>query len=577
MALIVDPDDLNQGFEVNIDTSLRTIELSTTGSPTNLSNDGVTLQALYSFLKEEWKTDPLLIPFPFPLIAITPEQFEWIEDWKPLNNTTRKLIRTGGWRELDENSVLNSEYFGVITLGNIDSTSKDVGDKAYYFFDSDTVSTEFDFAGPVNEAVQTFGDINNGNFDKRAEVFTVRIRIFGNTYDESTTTTIGVTTITNKVERFPLSETTDAVISDLGVTTNDIDTTAPYTDMCITYYDTPQTRTGFTTGSDTFDVIIDGDLSEPTQDGSGAATAEQIYAFVQRQLVLDDNINCGVGSPAGSPAIGDFVNVNGLLANPLVTLASTGNTMSTLEQASNPADTGSPSGTFIGVYIDSFSSNDKNRLEFFANSGLTVVFPFVAAGTINFNNNLVTDSAGEYWMFYQYTTRTSVSDLQITGASSNTGTVESAGGNLPTVAQNEYVALSGFANPENNGVWLVTDASPTVSAFTATKIDGDQVVNEGGIAGFVDENPINSPDAIIVDNNSGVDIVGDINSSSVSFDYDYDGNTQGGRTPATDAAVIIRGIGLETAQFIETTGTITRNVGLSFTLVSALERNYDNA
>ena len=61
MALITDPDNLNQGVEVNFvtGTSPKTIELVTAG---NLSTDGVTLKALYSFCKEEWKDDASLIP-----------------------------------------------------------------------------------------------------------------------------------------------------------------------------------------------------------------------------------------------------------------------------------------------------------------------------------------------------------------------------------------------------------------------------------------------------------------------------------------------------------------------------------
>ena len=60
MALIIDPDNLNQGTEVVIDTGALTIDLALAG---NLSEDGVTLQALYSFLKEEWRTDATKIPF----------------------------------------------------------------------------------------------------------------------------------------------------------------------------------------------------------------------------------------------------------------------------------------------------------------------------------------------------------------------------------------------------------------------------------------------------------------------------------------------------------------------------------
>ena len=75
MALITDPDDLNQNTEITIDTSAKTITLAVAG---NLSNDGVYGQALYSFLKEEWKNDSSLIPYPFPMVSITPEQFEFV-------------------------------------------------------------------------------------------------------------------------------------------------------------------------------------------------------------------------------------------------------------------------------------------------------------------------------------------------------------------------------------------------------------------------------------------------------------------------------------------------------------------
>ncbi len=51
MALIIDPDNLNQGTEVVIVEGSKTIQLLVAG---NLSTDGVTGQALYSFLKEEF-------------------------------------------------------------------------------------------------------------------------------------------------------------------------------------------------------------------------------------------------------------------------------------------------------------------------------------------------------------------------------------------------------------------------------------------------------------------------------------------------------------------------------------------
>lgn len=53
MAKITDPDLLNQGTEVVFDATNKTIQLLVAG---NISTDGVTGQALFSFCKEEWKT-----------------------------------------------------------------------------------------------------------------------------------------------------------------------------------------------------------------------------------------------------------------------------------------------------------------------------------------------------------------------------------------------------------------------------------------------------------------------------------------------------------------------------------------
>ena len=233
MALITDPDDLNQGTEITISTAAQTITLTTTG---NLSDDGVTGQALYSFLKEEWKNDATLIPYPFPMVSITPEQFEFIEDWVPANDTTRNLIRSAGWREITASDVVEREYMGIISLGNIDPTNT-----AYFAFASDSAKTDFDFTGPVNQAIQTFGDASNGNFDKRSEVLTVFIRSQGNTFASATTTSIGLTALNYIANRFPLAEAADSKISANDTT---IATTTPYTGMSITYGATTRTIGG---------------------------------------------------------------------------------------------------------------------------------------------------------------------------------------------------------------------------------------------------------------------------------------------------------------------------------------------
>lgn len=123
MALIIDPDLLAQGVEVTITTASKTIGLNIAG---DLSNDGVTLKCLYSFLKEAWKTDAALIKFPFPMIPITDEQFEFVQGWDMANNASRYLIRTAGWAVRNTAGVATQMWAGIKTLGSVRSTDTGV-------------------------------------------------------------------------------------------------------------------------------------------------------------------------------------------------------------------------------------------------------------------------------------------------------------------------------------------------------------------------------------------------------------------------------------------------------------------
>lgn len=358
MALITSPADLNQGTEVTIDSTARTITLNS-GSG-NLSNDGVTLQALYSFLKEEWKDDNTLIPFPFPMEAITPEQFEFVNDWEPNNDTTRKLVRTGGWAEVASNGDRKREYVGVITLGNIDA-----GDVAYYAFDSQTSKTDFDFDGPVNEAIQIFGDASNGDFDFRNEVLTLFIRVQGKTFGQVSSTDIGLSTLGNKVERFPLSEAPDLNIT---ATDTEIENDAPFTGMSIEFFDTAQSQAMGTTSHD-FGVIVD----------ANGGTTSQVYQFIQYSLRQDSDVNEGTDV------------VNGLLADAMAVFV--GDRLDTLP-VTNVAGGGE------GVFIEDISALAINDVRYIDNTGVYRTFPFVAAGVLNFSETLETDPDTIYRMFF---------------------------------------------------------------------------------------------------------------------------------------------------------------------------------
>lgn len=82
--------------------------------------------------------------------------------------------------------------------------------------------------------------------------------------------------------------------------------------------------------------------------------------------------------------------------------------------------------------------------------------------------------------------------------------------------------------------------------------------------------------AVTVNDAAGAAIAGTISGASVSFTFDYDNNTQGGRTPATNAAVTVIAGKAGSAKPVVATGTIQRAVGQTIALVAEQDRAYSN-
>lgn len=616
--------------------------------------DGVTEQALYSFLKEEWKNDSALIPYVFPMVAITPEQYEYSDNWNPKDDTTsspalyrtRKLLRTGGWSELDTEGFLIRQYAGVISLGSFVEAT----DRAYYQQGADPTDTaagvDFDFDGPVNEAVLIYdriitnggtggldfttnsvtrndggsfltdgvqiggqitienctgtSPVNDGTFtvsDVTASTVTViavltvtgspnettadiavdnrnALTLFiregfsvaldpdsGKTYAQADLADIGVTAVQNQVYRFPLANSADLKVLNSDAT---VSTRSPT--VSISYFGTPQVISGFNadalstqspqTGA-AFGVVID----------AKGLSLEFVYEYVQYQLRQAADINDNILSPGNDI-------VTGRTADELLEFV--GDSLGTLA-ATNP------SGGGTGVAVINYSAADTNRLSQVDNDGLTRSFPFVAAGVISFNENLQNDvGPATFTMFFQYTTRTAVADLDLSGIVGSDAVLTSPSDALPAApTAGDYITLTGFTDANNNGVWLlVSKGSPENGNWNIQKYDSTLVLTaESAVSGNVDANPIDSPDAVIVESAgqfSPLPITGIVAGASVSYDFDYDNNAQGSRTTATNANVVVRAIGTDSAQFVQTTGLIQRTTTNNFSLVAPLERNFSN-
>lgn len=474
MPLITDPDLLNDTAtdnglgEVFINVATRRIKLNTTG---NLSTDGVTLKALYSFLKEEWGSDTHnknLPAIPFPMVAITDESFEFVEGWDLFNDTARYLIRTAGWTVRSALGSVTAMWTGIIGLGFIESN-----DQLYYQQTSTGAAVNVVLPGQINQAVQVLSDPNgDGNytdgFDRRS-FFKILTREQGQRYGSSSLSDIGVTTMAAQAYRFPLSTGADLKIirSDVAIDANSdgVADVAPYSGMSITYLAAPQAiNIGGTNRN--FGIIIN----------ANNGTAEQVYEFVQWSLRQNSDIDA------------DASTRNGKTADELLTFV--GDTLKTRTAAN-------PDGGGTGVYIQNFQIKDINRLVFVDNLGTERTFPFVATLTINFGANLVADPQAQYWVYFS--------------------TLPGAG-------------------------------------------------NDFGEAG-----------ALLVEDNASLPMEGTISGNgTISLTFNYDGNSQGGRTPGQDAQVTAVAIGRATGQYVRATANIARSTSNSISLVAALERNYAN-
>jgi hypothetical protein len=475
MAKIVDPDNLNQGVEVIFVPSGRTIEVIPfeTNASSNISasgtsaTNGVTFQCLYSFCKEEWRTDNELIKYPFPLVSITEESFELVNNWDFVTGTTRELIRDGGWSLKDSGGTSVEEYMNVTSLGTFDDSTSDL---AYYLQLSGTSGnpTNMVFSGEVNQAVKIYGNTDYGNIDYR-DIFKIYLREQGKTYGfYDLLTEQNLSTVTFKKYALPLSNGTDLKISvaDTGIDANtdgvaDVD---PYSGMSITYYGTPQSRNIGGTNYN-FSIIIDGNN----------ATKEEIYEFVQWSLRQNVDIDSGAGF------------VRGKIAEELLEFV--GDTLKTKLTSDG------------GVFIDNFLAADTNSITFVDDTGTERNFPFVAAGNLVFNDNLYNDSDSIYRVFFT---------------------------------------------------------------------NDDSGINSGQDFG--------TASAITIQDNSSVEIEDFLSGrTSVAFDFDYDNNTQRGPTSSgTTVPYTAVALGLSTAQYVVTTGSIVRSTSNSINFVAALERNYLN-
>jgi len=350
MAKITDGDDLNVGTEITIDTSGKTFTLVATGNL--VAKDGVTLQALYSKFIKLWETSSYN-KYPFPMYAIDAlsGQFQFGTDggsyngWKPANDTTRQMLRDGGWTEYTSGGVVDRTYAGIVAL----ASGFPSGAQFYYQKASGGAAANFTFTDAPNEGIRVD--------DTAQTYFKIFCREYQYTYDDAVLGDVGLSGTGPFKISLPVSVGGDLKIQDNDTT---VGSSAPYTSMGIEYFGSDQT--GYDIGAYPFRVVIDNTTAN--------ATLEEIYTFVQYKLRQNSDIDDGAGT------------VNGKTANSLCYFV--GDTLYTTQ----------------GVFIDGVIAADLNRVVFLDQNNVERTYPYASAGTLNFNSFLTSGGTGYYRMYF---------------------------------------------------------------------------------------------------------------------------------------------------------------------------------
>lgn len=439
MAKLIDPDELNVGTELTIDTTNKTFTLNVAGNL--VAKDGVTLQAVYSKFIKLWETSTYN-KYPFPMYAIDAlsGQFQFGTDgssfngWKPSNDATRTYLRDGGWSEYSAAGSLNRQYVGIVSLGDVST-----GAQLYYQRASTDSPSNFTFTDEVNEGIQVYGDASNGNFDKRS-YFKGFVREYGKKYKSSVLADTGKTATGAYLVNMLLSNE-----DDLKIQANDatVSTTAPYTGVTVTYYNSDQNKTIGGTAYP-FRIIINGNN----------ATAEQIYTKIQYLLRQSSDIDSGAGT------------VTGKTASELLYFV--GDTLYTTQ----------------GVYIDNYNSNDINRIVFVDQNNVQRTEPFTAAGSINFNSFLTSGGTGYYRMYFTALPGSGddygeASAVTVNNASSVAITGTITGSSIPFTFAYDTNTQGGRTAATDAAVTIVAgnagSAKPVVLNYTITRTTGQNI------------------------------------------------------------------------------------------------------
>lgn len=211
----------------------------------------------------------------------------------------------------------------------------------------------------------------------------------------------------------------------------------------------------------------------------------------------------------------------------------------------------------------------------------THIEDFISEGIFDFSSNLVdVENANNtrYTVYFEYITSTSVTNLKVIEISDITVTFDWSAdpGALNHLNNGDYLHVSNFSTqPNNNGLWKIIN-DPVANTIIAIKMDDIiPVMEQIGDTALCNENPFESPGAIIVENFNKEDINGEISEEQIFWNFDFTHNIQGGRISNEDVAVVIVAISCDEGQYTKINHTITKSIGQNIKIDAIDELNFE--
>lgn len=370
---------------------LAVIDMSPRGGSASQANplteqDGVKLEALYAFEREQRRLDETLRQYD-PYFAgtfkfagaynlINGRKFD-DADGSATSNTgdDRFKLRGSGWRELDDVGAIGRIYFGDRSLGNIEALSQPYSQLASF-----GAVTDFDKDGPIDQAVQVYGDVavdaDTTTFDTRT-YHALSVRTYEFNADRKTLVDSGVSEMDGYSVGFALEETPHLTTTEANMPIASVYNATPasqlgvWLNMTLEQLDVAQTETGFNEADGDFTWV----LNNPN-----AANLDECVAYLDAIALQDADINAHGSNSTNGKQVGTWYDYS-----------ADGKIQPRVDDGSSGE----------GLFLEGLVGVDKQNVIFTDDADATKTYPFFVSIIVAVGANAVADSLAWFHAFFR--------------------------------------------------------------------------------------------------------------------------------------------------------------------------------